>query len=99
MKSLASYKHRYALLTKERRLATLKRSPIESSDLDDSCSEDKPVNYLLLCFFYRCGKRTLQRWKGHLPSLEKKLSKAGEFSEEYGMCSMALDVKSSGKLL
>ena len=98
MKSQVSYKRRYALLTKERRLATLKRSPIESSDLDDSCSENKPVNYLLLCFS-RCGKRTLQRWKGHLPSLEKKLSKAGEFSEEYGMCSMALDLKSSRKLV
>ena len=97
MKSQVSYKRRYALLTKGRRLATLKRSPIESSALNDSCSEDKPTNYLLLCFS-RSGKRTLQRWKGHLPSLEKELSKAGEFSEEYGMCSMALNMNSSGKL-
>lgn len=99
MKSQASYKPRYALLMKERRLATLKRSPIESSDLKDSFPEDKPVNYLLLCFFSRSGKRTLQTWKGHLPSLEKGLSKAGEFGEEYGLCSMALNVKSSGKLV
>ena len=77
MKSQVSYKLRYALLMKGRRLATLKRSPIESSDLDDSCSEDKPVNYLLLCFFSLwqadspdvdstlaiLGKRTFQSWR------------------------------------
>ena len=70
MKSLASYKHRYALLTKERRLATLKRSPIESSELDDSCSEDKPVNYLLLCFF--------SLWQVDSPEVERTLAILGK---------------------
>ncbi len=98
MKSQVSYKRRYALLTKGRRFTTLKRSPIESSDLNDSYSKDKQVNYLLLCFFSRSGKQTLQTWIGHLPSLEKELSKAGEFSEEHGMYSMALNMDSSGKL-
>ena len=98
MKSQVSYKHRYALLTKGRRLIILKRSPIESSDLNDSYSEDNPVNYLLLCFF--------SLWQVDSPEVErilailgKKLSKAGGFSEEYGMCSMALNMDSSGKLV
>jgi hypothetical protein len=98
MKSQVSYKSRYALLTKGRRLATLKRSPIESSDLNDSYSKDKPVNYLLLCCFLAVASGLSRRLKGHLPSLGKELSKAGEFSEEYGMYSMALNMDSSGKL-
>ena len=71
MKSQVSYKLRYALLTKGRRLATLKRSPIESSDLDDSCSEDKPVNYLLLCFF-------LSLWQADSPEVERTLAIFGK---------------------
>ena len=77
MKSQASYKPRYALLAKGGRLATLKRSPIESSDLKDSFPEDKPVNYLLLCFFLvvasglsRRGKDTCHPRKKDFPKLE-----------------------------
>ena len=70
MKSQVSYKSRYALLTKERRLATLKRSPIESSDLNDSYSKDKPVNYLLLCFF--------SQWQADSPDVDRTLAILGK---------------------
>ena len=97
MKSQVFYKSRYALLTKGRRLTTLKRSPIESSDLNHFILRISRLT-VYCSVFSRSGKQTFQTWIGHLPSLEKELSKAGEFSEEYGMCSMALNMDSSGKL-
>ena len=70
MKSQVFYKSRYALLTKGRRLATLKRSPIESSDLNDSYSEDKPVNCLLLCLF--------SQWQAYSPDVDRTLAILGK---------------------